>query len=84
MPLRKLNAKLLHSQPSRHFSQSFVARPFKCRPIRPCGLKGAVQAYLTVCQSHLREQGLIGWMVGPVRMNRPQQEVCEKCGLGWV
>ena len=23
-----------------HFSQSSVARPFKCRPIRPRGLKG--------------------------------------------
>ena len=26
---------------SPYFSQSFVARPFKSRPIRPCGLKGA-------------------------------------------
>ena len=38
-----------------------------------------MQTYLTVCQSHLREQDLIGWMVG-----RSQQEVYEKCGLDMI
>ena len=33
--------RLCDTLTSPHFSQSFVARPFKCRPIRPCGLKGA-------------------------------------------
>ena len=44
---------------------------------------GDLRAYLNslICQSHLKEQGLIGWMAESVRMNRPQQEVCEKCGL---
>ena len=71
---------------SPHFSQSFVARPFKCRPIRLRGLKRAAGILDSMSKSlgsysHLKEQGLIGWMVQLVRMNRPQQEVCEKYGL---
>ena len=44
-------------------------------PIRLRGQKDA-EGILAVRRGGLREQSLMGWVVG-----RPQQEVCEKCGL---
>ena len=44
-------------------------------PIRLRGQKDA-EGILAVCRGGLREQSLMGWVVG-----RSQQEVCEKCGL---
>ena len=63
---------------SPHFSQSSVARVSKRLPTRPRGLKGA-EGELTLRRSHLREQGLVGR-----GFRQPQQEICEKCGLGCI
>ena len=49
-------------------------------PIRLRGQKDA-EGILAIRRGGLREQSLMGWLVQSVRMNRPQQEVCEKCGL---
>ena len=49
-------------------------------PIRLRGQKDA-EGILVVRRGGLREQSLMGLVVKSVRMNRPQQEVYEKCGL---
>ena len=61
---------------SPHFSQSSVARPFKRRPIRPRGLKGAAGILDSMSKS-LEGARLIGR-----RLNGLATELCEKCGLG--
>ena len=50
---------------SPHFSQSFVARPFKCRPIRPCGLKEAASILDSISKSFegARPYRVDGWTV---------------------